>query len=68
MAYKKKVTNKAEKVEAETKAPKKIDWNKIEDNPVIIGLSGKHLTVGKEYQISKETARILVEKGVAKLK
>lgn len=64
MAYKKKVQNKSEKVET----TKKIDWNKQPDEIVIIGKESKHLTQGKEYKIAKETAKMLVEKGVATLK
>lgn len=70
MAYKRKVQNKKEKVEVETKKPtaKKIDWDKLPAHITIIGKQSKHLIEGKEYTIGKESAKYLVEKGVATLK
>ena len=60
---KKKLDNKGEK-----KAPKAIDWDSITDFVTIIGKGGKHLTKGKNYIVTKETGKLLVEKGVADLK
>lgn len=70
MADKKKIENKAEKKPTAKKAPvkKSIDWNSLPDSVVIIGKSGKHLAKGKEYTVTIETAKLLVNKGVADLK
>ena len=70
MAEKKKIENKAEKKPTAKKAPtkKSIDWNSLPDSVVIIGKSGKHLSKGKEYTVTIETAKLLVNKGVADLK
>ena len=45
-----------------------IDWVKLPKSVTIIGLGGRHLVQGKEYIVSKETAQILIDKGVATLK
>jgi len=66
MAEKKKIENKGEK---KTTAKKKAtDWGSLADMVTIIGKGGKHLDKGKEYNVTKETAKLLVEKGVADLK
>lgn len=69
---KRKTNNKEAKPEVtkkpEVSKPKAIDWDSLGSSVVIVGVSGRHLVPGKEYQISKETAKILVGKGVAKLK
>ena len=57
---KKKIDNKGEK--------KSIDWDSIKDFVTITGKGGKHLTKGKNYIVTKETGKLLVEKGVADLK
>ena len=63
-----KRTNNKEAKPVVTEKPIAIDWDSLGENITIIGVSGRHLTPGKEYTISKETARILVGKKVAKLK
>lgn len=70
MAEKKQIQNKAEKKPTAKKAtPKKsIDWDSLGDSLVIVGKGGKHLVKGQEYTVTKETGKILVEKGVADLK
>lgn len=72
-ASKAKIENKSEKATTENKVSKpkavSIDWDSMPEKVDIIGLGGKHLIKDKEYTgISKETAKILVEKGTAKLK
>jgi hypothetical protein len=57
---KKKLENKGEK--------KSIDWDSIKDFVTITGKGGKHLIKGKNYIVTKETGKLLVEKGVADLK
>ncbi len=70
MAEKKKIENKAEKKPTAKKAPakKSIDWDSLGDSVVIVGKGGKHLSKGKEYTVTIETAKLLVNKGVADLK
>lgn len=70
MAEKKTLANKGEKKPTTKKAPakKSIDWDSLPEMVVIVGKGGKHLEKGKEYNITKETAKVLVEKGVADLK
>lgn len=58
---KKKLDNKVEKKST-------IDWDSITDFVTIIGKGGKHLTKGKNYIVTKETGKLLVDKGVADLK
>ena len=70
---KRKTSNKEEKpvVTEKPKATrsKTIDWDSMPDYVTIIGIQSKHLMEGKEYaNIAKHTAKILVEKGAAKLK
>ena len=70
MAQKKKPQNKSEKAVIENKVekPTSIDWSSLPAEVWIIGLKGKHLAEGQEYKTPKDTAKILVEKGDAKLK
>jgi hypothetical protein len=70
MAEKKSIQNKAEKKTTAKKAPvkKSIDWDSLGDSVTIIGKGGKHLSKGKEYIVTKETGKLLVNKGVADLK
>jgi len=63
-----KRTNNKEAKPVMVEKPIQIDWDSLGVNVNVIGVSGRHLTVGKEYTISKETAKILVNKGVARLK
>ena len=49
-------------------AKKKVDLSKLADKVDIIALGGKHLQKGKEYNVTKEMAIILINKGAAKLK
>ena len=64
----KRTANKEAKPEI-TEKPKAIDWDKVESRVTLIGLGGKHLEKDREYpNIAKHTAKLLVEKGVAKLK
>ena len=58
---KNKLDNKVEKKST-------IDWDSITDFVTIIGKGGKHLTKGKNYIVTKETGKLLVDKGVADLK
>lgn len=58
---KNKLDNKVEKKNT-------IDWDSITDFVTIIGKGGKHLTKGKNYIVTKETGKLLVDKGVADLK
>ena len=58
---KNKLDNKVEKKST-------IDWDSMTDFVTIIGKSGKHLTKGKNYIVTKETGKLLVDKGVADLK
>jgi len=70
MAEKKTLANKAEKkpVAKKATAKKTIDWDSMPEMVVIVGKGGKHLEKGREYNVTKETAKVLVEKGVADLK
>ena len=65
MAEKRKIANKAQKVKP---VKKDIDWNSLPELVIVIGEDNKHLEKGKEYRISKYTAKVLVDKGAAKLK
>ena len=58
---KNKLDNKVEKKST-------IDWDSMTDFVTIIGKGGKHLTKGKNYIVTKETGKLLVDKGVADLK
>jgi hypothetical protein len=49
-------------------AKKKVDLSKLADKVDIIALDGKHLQKDKEYNVTKEMAIILINKGAAKLK
>lgn len=64
---KKKTNHKEAKPEIIEK-PKAIDWNELGSMVEIIGITDKHLVPGKEYKVTKELAKILVEKKAAKLK
>ncbi len=76
MAEKKKPSNKAMKAKPENKSeakPKKpakakTDWGKLPPIVKIIATNGKHMKAGQEYKVTKETAKILVDKGSAELK
>jgi hypothetical protein len=63
MAYKKKPANKTEKKVVVDKAPKaaSIDWDSL---PTMVTI----IFNGKETSTHKSNAKLLVEKGVAKLK
>ncbi len=63
---KKEVEIKSEKVIIKT--PKSIDWSNIADKVIIIAGKHRHMEEGREYQVTKEIAKILVEKNAAKLK
>ena len=57
---KKKIKNKEVKKELDlSKLPKTVD---------VVGLNSKHLIKGKTYNVHKEMAIILINKGAAKLK
>ena len=65
MAYKKKPQNKSEKKPVENKAPKAskpvaIDWDSL---PLMVDIEFN----GKKSNTNKANAKLLVEKGVAKL-
>lgn len=62
---KKKPNNKKVKVKP---ANKSIDWSKLGDTVEIIAGDHKHLEAGKVYPVTKEVAKLLVEKKAAKLK
>ena len=49
-------------------AKKKVDLSKLADRVDIIALENKHLQKGREYNVTKEMAIILINKGAAKLK
>ena len=70
MAYKKKVQNKSEKQPVENKAPKAavIDWSSMKAPVEVIAIKSKHLIQNKEYSVTVEMAKILVESGAVKLK
>ena len=58
---KKKIKNKAVKKE-------KVDLSKLPSMVDIIALEDKHLEKDATYNVTKEMAIILIEKGAAKLK
>lgn len=58
---KKKIKNKAIKKE-------KVDLSSLPAKVDIIALKDKHLTEGSIYNVTKESAILLIEKGSAKLK
>jgi len=73
MAEKKKPENKAQKMKPETKAaPKKvakaIDWEAMPEKVTVLGVKAGKLKEGQPYSVTKATAKLLVEKGTAKLK
>ena len=73
MAEKKTPANKSLKTKPATKkaAPKKaaIDWSKVADKCRIVGTGkGVHMPLGKEYTVSKDMAKLLIDKGAATLK
>ena len=49
-------------------AKKKVDLSKLADRVDIIALDSKHMVKDKEYNVTKEMAIILINKGAAKLK
>ena len=63
-----KKTNHKEEKPIQIEKPNTIDWSSLPQSVVIIGEGGKHVIKGREYTVSKETAKILIDKGVAKLK
>jgi len=62
---KKEIKNKEVKKKP---AKKKVDLSKLADKVDIIALDGKHLQKGRGYNVTKEMAIILINKGAAKLK
>lgn len=58
---KKVIKNKAIKKET-------IDLSKLPSQVDIIALDGKHMKKGAAYNVTKETAILLINKGTAKLK
>ena len=58
---KKKLKNKAVK-------KVKVDLTNLADQVDIVALKDKHMKEGKTYNVTKETAILLINKGVAKLK
>lgn len=65
MAYKKKVSNKSEKVKPANKA---IDWVNMSEYVEVVTVKSKHLITGSIHTVTKATAKVLVEKGAVKLK
>lgn len=49
-------------------AKKKVDFSKLADRVDITALDGKHMVKGKDYNVTKEMAIALINKGAAKLK
>ena len=49
-------------------AKKKVDLSKLPSKVDIVALDGKHMVKGREYNVTKETAILLIKKGFAKLK
>ena len=49
-------------------AKKKVDLSKLPSEVDIVALDGKHMVKGREYNVTKETAILLIKKGFAKLK
>ena len=47
---------------------KKVDLSKLADRVDIIALDGKHMVKGEKYNVTKEMAIALINKGAAKLK
>ena len=47
---------------------KKVDLSKLADRVDIIALDSKHMVKDKEYNVTKEIAIILINKGAVKLK
>jgi len=47
---------------------KKVDLSKLADRVDIIALDSKHMVKDKEYNVTKEMAIILINKGAVKLK
>lgn len=64
---KEKVSNKAEKKAVDNKA-EALDISTLPAEVTIIATSDKHLIMGREYVVTKEMAKLLIEKGAAKLK
>ncbi len=63
---KNKGSNKGEK--ATPSINKSIDWDSINEPVDVIALGGANLKVGKTYPVTKATAKLLVNKGIAKIK
>lgn len=68
MAEKKKPQNKSEKKTTATKKAAPIDWDAQPETVVIIAGKHKHLEEGKEYPVTKETAKLFIEIGCGTLK
>lgn len=67
MAEKKKIQNKA--VKKETVKNKAIHWEGMPDKFDVVGTGkGKHMKEGVVYSCYKDSAKLLVEKGYAKIK
>jgi hypothetical protein len=47
---------------------KKVDLSKLSDRVDIIALDSKHMAKGKEHNVTKDMAIVLINKGAAKLK
>ena len=62
---KKELNNKAVKKKP---VKKKVDLSKLADRVDIIALDGKHMVKGEKYNVTKEMAIALINKGAAKLK
>jgi len=62
---KKKPSNKKVKVKP---ANKSMNWDKVGNTVDVIALDFKHLENGKTYKVTKEMAKVLVEKNAVKLK
>ncbi len=60
---KNKLQNKSKK-----KTSKKVDLSKLGDMVDIVALKDKHMKEGSAYNVTKEMAIILINKGSAKLK
>jgi hypothetical protein len=65
MGEKKKIQNKSEKKAAPK--TKSIDWAKVESQVIVVALKGNTLVEGKEYPVTKEIAKILVDSKKATL-
>lgn len=70
MAQKNELKNKAVKpktTKKEVVKVKTISWDSMPAKVEILGVNSKHLVKGTKYKVTKETAKLLVEKGAAEL-